>query len=124
MLCLFHERAPYSLSIVYFPPRIPDTGGDIGSTCTLETGTELRQQKLQNRPVRLHSIISVPAPFKAVYCPNYLVLAAPSTTTFHSPMFSLSSLSFCRRLLFSSPTMVAALKLAREVYNPLASLFG
>lgn len=31
--------------------------------------------------------------------------------------------AFCR-LVFSSPTMVAALQLAREVHSPLASLFG
>lgn len=35
-----------------------------------------------------------------------------------------TSVFFCCRLVFSSPTMVAALKLAREVHSPLASLFG
>lgn len=106
------ERTPYDLNAVCFPQRIVDTGAGVASTCIVETHPKLFQQKPCCAP-----------PFSVCVSPRVNLFLPtpprPRSTTRCSLLFIV-----CRRLVFSHPTMVAALKLAREVYNPLASLFG
>lgn len=57
-------------------------------------------------------------------CDTTVVVSALQFFCFSPSLPPPSDLFLSQRLVFSSPTMVAALNLAREVHSPLASLFG